>query len=181
MLKKPDGNKLYIPDDVIANLLTEIHKQYNHIEMEKSYFLFKESFYHENGKNKLIQLIQKCPECQLTKISSTSCKSNWQITSTQQPEESIFIEYYGPMPKGICRFKYILVFINNFLKLTILYPFVKDTAKSTVIRINKLHITSRKAQKNNYSISLKRLDKFSKKRSNKTPFDCHQSTSSKLL
>lgn len=128
-------NKQYqalIPIEKAPRFIQECHEIYGHAGARKCYLILKEDFTCPHLYKLTRKTLQKCETCQKTKIYTPGVFAEMTNILPQEPNELLSLDYYGPLPTAKQGKKYLLVMIDVFSKLTILYALRKATTSTTL-------------------------------------------------
>ena len=93
---KDNLHKIFIPDDLIGQLLNEFHKEFGHIGAKKMLALISSNYYFKNISEKINQFLLKCEICQTNKINRRKKLGQLsQIGPAQNPYDIISIDTIG--------------------------------------------------------------------------------------
>jgi len=112
---------VHIPEHLIDPLIETIHQHYCHVGVSKTYRLITEQFYCKSLKKYIKRFIKICHTCQLKKPSACETDVEGSIHARDRLD-LVSMDYFGPLPEGQYKFKYILVIIDNFTRYVTLYP-----------------------------------------------------------
>jgi len=123
---------MHIPPHLIIPLIEYVHHTYNHIGTGKTYKLIQERFSCKALKKHVKKMIKSCHICQTCKAGPCIkyCQS---YIRADYPLSLVSLDFFGPLPTGQYKFKYILVIVDNFSKYVKLYP----TISTNLISIKK--------------------------------------------
>ncbi|CAB0044371.1 unnamed protein product, partial [Trichogramma brassicae] len=130
-----DGIKVYLPRNLLRELITEIHQLYGHVGPRKVTAMISEDFYWPNLIKQVSKILKTCDSCQRNKVCTQPINGPTQPMLPTRPNELLSIDFIGPFPAGIRDYRYVLVTIDVFTKLTQLYPIVNATCHITFNRI----------------------------------------------
>lgn len=83
-----------------------------------------------NVTKKVGSRIKSCDLCQKTKVSNKTHRGPMQSNIPNDSLDILSVDLYGPLPKTVGNWSYILVVLDIFSKYIKLYPIRKATAKS---------------------------------------------------
>ncbi|CAB0040895.1 unnamed protein product [Trichogramma brassicae] len=129
------GIKVYLPRNLVRDLITEIHQLYGHVGPRKVTAMILEDFYWPNLIKQAAKILQTCDSCQRNKVFTQPIQGPTQPMLPTRPNELLSIDFIGPFPAGIRDYRYVLVTVDVFTKLTQLYPIVNATCHITFNRI----------------------------------------------
>ncbi|CAB0037052.1 unnamed protein product [Trichogramma brassicae] len=121
------GIKVYLPRNLVRDLITEIHQLYGHVGPRKVTAMILEDFYWPNLIKQAAKILQTCDSCQRNKVFTQPIQGPTQPMLPTRPNELLSIDFIGPFPAGIRDYRYVLVTVDVFTKLTQLYPIVNAT------------------------------------------------------
>ncbi|KAL7292688.1 hypothetical protein TKK_0013812 [Trichogramma kaykai] len=130
-----DGKKVYLPRILLDKFISEIHQLYGHIGPRKVTAMISEDFYWPNLIKRASKILRTCDSCQRNKVHTQPIVGLTQPMLPTKPNELLSIDFIGPFPAGIRDYRYILVTVDVFSKMTQLYPIVSATSHITFNRI----------------------------------------------
>lgn len=122
-----------LPRELAVQLIKELHELYGHVGARKIETMMKEDLYVRKLKTIVKQTIKTCEICQKAKHDTQGRKALAQTINPEKPGDLLSIDFYGPLPMSTGGVKHILVTIDAFSKLVVLYP-IKRANTTTVIR-----------------------------------------------
>ncbi|CAB0040671.1 unnamed protein product [Trichogramma brassicae] len=120
---------------ITKDLITEIHQLYGHVGPRKVTAMILEDFYWPNLIKQVSKILKTCDSCQRNKVCMQPIEGPTQPMLPTRPNELLSIDFIGPFPAGIRDYRYVLVTVDVFTKLTQLYPIVNATCHITFNRI----------------------------------------------
>ena len=122
--------KLYVPTEMVNNLIRSIHEQIGYLGVEKCCNQIDQNYWFPNRKTRIINCINNCLKCII--YSAPSRINNRNLHSIQKesyPFDTLHIDHFGPLPISSLKKKYLLVVINAFTKFVKLYPITSTSTK----------------------------------------------------
>lgn len=130
--------KLYIPEEISATLVKEVHQMYGHVGSKKTYNLLKECFTLNNMSKLVAKTIKFCEICQKCKDGGNrNCTAETKPILPTKKNEMVSMDYYGPLPTSTGGVKYLLVIVDNFTKYVELYTLRRATTNATLRRLQQ--------------------------------------------
>ena len=123
-------------EDEARRIASELHTA-THLGGHALWKLFRNRYTHKAGCRICLEAAQSCPQCQL----GTDYGHRQKMTGTIQskgPWDALSIDNVGPLPPDH-RHKFLIVFVDCYLKYTILIPSSNHTA-NTVSEALMLHV-----------------------------------------
>ena len=111
--KGRDGWKLYLPLSMARNLAQECHEVYGHIGSKKCLRMINEDFYHPGLHRKMKSQLKTCDKFQRNKVATQSSRGVYQPILTTRPLETVFLDFYGPLPPSTFGYRYVLVALDG--------------------------------------------------------------------
>jgi len=127
---------IHIPPHLVNSLVEQIHLSYCHIGVDKTFKIIQEKYSCKHLRRIVKKFVKTCHDCQTCKSGPCSKYSINQIYS-KEPLDLVSIDYFGPLPMGQYKFKYILVIVDNFSRYVKLYPTSAANLIQTQKRINQ--------------------------------------------
>lgn len=136
LMKKQQRDYSYvITREIAQKLIKEIHLMYGHIGQKKVFKMIQENFYIKNLKKLVDEEIRYCDACQRNKIGTTGNYAKAQFIQTNNPNDLLSVDFFGPLPTSTAGVKYIFVTIDAFSKWVKLYPIKRATTNIVLKKI----------------------------------------------
>ena len=130
--KGKDGDKIYLPRNMVDTLIKECHEAYGHISAGKTHKLIAEHFYFPRAAKIARQVLRKCDSCQRNKIPTWVSPVIQEYVQTDKPLQLISIDFFGPLTKTKYGYEYIVVMMDTFTKYAKLYPLKRATTEASI-------------------------------------------------
>lgn len=127
--------KVYVPAQLMKDLIMELHQTYGHSGMQKTAQLFKEYFTGDQVNKILKDIIRTCDVCQRCKDYFKELKGETLPVIPTKKGELVSADYYGPLVTSAAGVRYILVIIDNFTKFVRLYGVKRATTRATLKKV----------------------------------------------
>ena len=132
--------KLCLPKSLLEDLIIECHLVYGHIGARKCQLMISEDFYYPGLRKITKEKLKACDTCQRNKTPTQSSHSVSYPIILSEPLETVFVDYYGPLPTAKYGYKYILGILDGFSKYIKLYPLRRQTTQSTIKKLFEYYI-----------------------------------------
>jgi transposase InsO family protein len=126
-------HKIVITRDMVQQIATEIHQDYGHSGIRKTWMMLREEFYGKNDLSVIKDQINRCEQCIYGKDKNVTCKNIVQSNIPIAPLDVVAIDYLGNLIPGTFNYKHILVMVDVFSKYVMLIP-TKECNTITSIR-----------------------------------------------
>lgn len=137
---RKNKERMMVPDNMVKQLITEVHEEYGHGGATKIYQLLRIDCQFRHMLKKIKKITQSCDICQKSKIYNQNTRGPLLSNIPSGPREMISLDLIGPLPRGQLGSKYILVMLDIFTKYVQVYPLRKATAEAILTRIEKQYI-----------------------------------------
>ena len=127
--------RLYIPNSLVPSVLKEMHEQCGHAGYFKLYSHLRNFFFWKYMRRDVKRFTKCCDVCQRVKYINYTMEGEFQNVKASAPNQSISVDFYGPLPASIGGCQFIFVVLDNFSKYVSLYPIKRATS---AICLNKL-------------------------------------------
>jgi len=121
-IRETSGETIIVPDKISWDLIERIHDYLLHYGTDKVADFAYKYFKIKNLERVARDVVASCNTCQATKYYTRPTREVEYFVLSERPGKVISIDIFGPLlqtPKG---YKYILVVMDQFSKLTKLYP-----------------------------------------------------------
>ncbi|KMQ90096.1 pol polyprotein [Lasius niger] len=127
------GDRILVPDEIRWNLIRRIHKYLLHFGTDKVVD-FAERFFAVNNLERIVRdVVASCHECIATKYYTRPTRGIEYYELPDAPNKIIAVDIFGPLPQTPRGYKYILVTMDQFSKLTRLFV-MKNQKLETITR-----------------------------------------------
>jgi len=123
--------KIWIPDNKRDKFIQHIHLLLCHAGMEKILNYIEDIYAMKDIKKKVKEIIETCEGCQKRKVLTTRTKEVIIKQQCNNPFESIFIDFCGPLKTNRYGKKYILGIIDQFSRYVSLTAITKQDEETT--------------------------------------------------
>lgn len=131
--------RLAVPNELVEGLVEIVHND-GHMGAYKSTCAMKKHYFWRGMSRKIKSFVRGCDTCQRTKYLCQSMTGAYQPIVPSKPNELVCLDFYGPLPMSRGGVKYILVVLDAFSKLVVLYPVKRATAQICVLKILQNYI-----------------------------------------
>lgn len=125
--------KFVIDESLAAEILLDLHNQYGHIGIRKTWLIFRENYYCKRDLSLAKDLLIKCHECCLGKTKNYKNQNVAQSIITNKPLELVAMDFVSNLIPSEDGYKHILIIIDVFSKFIKLYP----TKRCNTITVKK--------------------------------------------
>lgn len=129
--------RIYIPAELQAKLIDFYHNQYGHVGITKLIGIIRRTFDWPDLTVQITDYTNACVQCQWAKRSSSNLLGPMTNLSAQDFNDTICLDFFGPLPKGRAGLEYILVIEDLLTKYVKLYPMKNATSKNTIEKIER--------------------------------------------
>lgn len=129
------NDRIMLPKSCLVKLATEVHETYGHVGAKKVYRMIMEDFAAKKLRHNVEKLIAVCDTCQRQKHSTQACQAKMQNIVPEGPGDLLSIDFYGPLPTSRAGAKHILVTLDAFSKLVVLYAIKRANTETTIRKI----------------------------------------------
>lgn len=126
---------LYIPSHLVKQVVNLFHEYYAHTGPLKTIHSLKNICYFSSFNKTVRHIVQACELCQKCKPKTTRIAGPMQLILSSEPLDKLLVDFYGPLPTGICQFSYVFVIVDNFTRFIKLYPLRQANAKICVKKL----------------------------------------------
>lgn len=126
--------RLYVPEPLRSELVSETHKELMHLGIEKTLSKLKENYYFPKMKEAVTTIVLRCINCLYYKTPRGKQPGLLHpLDKGKTPFQSIHMDHLGPfqMKEGT-REKYVAVAVDGFSKYTVLKAVTDVGAASTI-------------------------------------------------
>jgi len=121
-IRETSGEKIIVPENVSWELIKKIHDYLLHYGTDKIADFASKYFKIKNLERLVRDVVASCDTCQATKYYTRPTRGVEYFVLPERPGKVVSIDIFGPLPQTPKGFKYILVVMDQFSKLTKLYP-----------------------------------------------------------
>ena len=119
---KNNFHKIFIPENLINQLIDKTHKDFGHIGHKKMLTLIASTYYFKNITEKINEFLSKCHICQTNKINrKKKLGSLSQLGPAKEPFDIISIDTVGGLSGYNSKKQYIHLAIDNFSRYPLDY------------------------------------------------------------
>lgn len=120
--------RLFVPSDLKYDIVSEAHRDSNHLGVDKTLEKIKECYYFPKLRDFVDQYVKRCVSCLYHKTSSDrTARCIHPLDKGDTCFHTIHMDHLGPFVKTDCHNKYVLGLIDGFSKYVVLKA-VKDTS-----------------------------------------------------
>lgn len=124
--KVGDSNKWVVPSSIKWRVVRDAHDEMGHYGEEKTLKILQRYYWFPRMKQYVKKYLKSCVECAYHKIPGGKREGELHnIPRVPVPFYVVHMDHLGPFPEGSGKNKYILAYIDNFTKYTVLKA-VKD-------------------------------------------------------
>ena len=110
--------------------IEKYHKELGHVGINKLYYTLRTVLPSPNLKNRIEQVISRCPACSYFKNKNGKDRAPLMYSTPHFPFERIAVDITGPLISTPDGYKYILAIIDYFSKFVILVPLKRIDAET---------------------------------------------------
>jgi len=121
-IRETSGEKIIIPERISWELIDRIHDYILHYGTDKVADFANKYFKIKNLERLVRDVVASCNTCQATKYYTRPTRGVEYFVLPERPGKVVSIDIFRPLPQTSKGFKYILVVMDQFSKLTKLYP-----------------------------------------------------------
>ncbi|KMQ88181.1 retrovirus-related pol polyprotein from transposon [Lasius niger] len=125
-----DGERVVVPEAVKWNLVKRVHAYLLHFGTDKVTDFLKQYFMLNNLERVVRDVVASCDVCQSTKYYTRPTRGVEYYDLPERPGQTVSVDIFGPLPQTPRGNKYILVAMDQFSKLTKLYPIKNQKLES---------------------------------------------------
>ncbi|KMQ89606.1 retrotransposon ty3-gypsy subclass, partial [Lasius niger] len=126
------GERIVVPEAIKWQLVDRIHKYLLHFGTDKVSDFVERYFSIHNLERVVRDVVASCEICQSTKYYTRPTRGLEYYDLPDRPGDTISIDLFGPLPQTPRGNKYILVTMDQFSKLTNLFP-IKNQKLETIM------------------------------------------------
>ncbi|KAJ8946978.1 hypothetical protein NQ317_003913, partial [Molorchus minor] len=124
-------HELYtITENLTTQILHIIHKNYGHIGTDKTWKIFRETYYNRHDRVITKNIIKRCNICQLGKEKNFHCEGTPKSIIAKQPLHIIAVDFITNITKSYQGNKNIFIIIDIFSKFIKTYPCKRTNVKT---------------------------------------------------
>ncbi|KMQ84185.1 hypothetical protein RF55_18237 [Lasius niger] len=116
------GERVVVPEAVKWELVKRIHNYLLHFGTDKVTDYVNRYFMVNNVERVVRDVVASCDTCQSTKYYTRPTRGVEYYDLPEKPCQTVSVDLFGPLPQSPRGNKYILVAMDQFSKLTKLYP-----------------------------------------------------------
>ncbi|KMQ91596.1 reverse ribonuclease integrase [Lasius niger] len=126
------GERIVVPEGIKWQLIDRVHKYLLHFGTDKICDFVERYFSIHNLERVVRDVVASCEICQSTKYYTRPSRGLEYYDLPCRPGETISIDLFGPLPQTPRGNKYVLVAMDQFSKLTKLFP-IKNQKLETIM------------------------------------------------
>ncbi|KMQ90526.1 reverse ribonuclease integrase [Lasius niger] len=136
------GERIVVPEAIKWQLVDRIHRYLLHFGTDKVCDFVERYFSIHNLERVVRDVVASCEICQSTKYYTRPSRGMEYYDLPCRPGETVSIDLFGPLPQTPRGNKYVLVTMDQFSKLTNLFP-IKNQKLETIMDTLQLEYFSR--------------------------------------
>lgn len=129
--------KIYIPDQLLKEVITYYHENLGHVGIQRTYKYLDEFIYNKGLKSKIKKIVTCCEKCQLVKSTNFNNNGLSYPIICKYNLHKVFCDVMGPLPISIRGLQYIFIMVDGFSKFVKLFPIRKAIASTLLCQVKK--------------------------------------------
>ena len=138
--KYEDSWQVVIPEIITRQLIDCVHSKLGHPGVYKTTMYLRQHYYWKSMNRDIKQFVLSCDLCQRVKNPNIQMECQYNFVNSQEPNDLIAVDFYGPLPRSSGGVEYIFVVLDVFTKYVKLYPIKRATTEIVLKKLFDLYM-----------------------------------------
>lgn len=124
-----------LPKCLVDLVMKSVNEQFGHSGSYKMFQYLDRYFFWRYMRRDIKTFSRSCDTCQRTKHINYRMEGEMQFMKSDNPNDIVAVDFYGPLPASMGGVTYIFVIQDLFSKLVTLYPIKQANTKTCVAKL----------------------------------------------
>lgn len=137
-IKKIKETELYaITNELTKEIVRRIHHDYGHVGIDKTWTIYRETYYNKQDRQITKNIIKTCHICQLAKDKNRHYDGQPKSIRATRPRHKIAIDFISNLITSYKGSRHIFLIVDIFSKYVRIYPCRKTNTKTVIHLLNR--------------------------------------------